>query len=141
MFVMVVEKLFIVDAQKVLGSTDRKTLAVGITKLLTELDVFFTNTNMNALWAPLLPALVSVFALPEDESTEGAEHFVEIEKAAGYQASYSQPATHTGRKQLDPMEDIADARIFLATSLGKLSAKYPLKTIVLSMQADAVAFL
>lgn len=140
MFVMVVEKLFIVDAQKVLGSTDRKTLAVGITKLLTELDVFFTNANLNALWAPLLQALVAVFELPEDESTEGAEHFVEIEEAAGYQASYSQLA-HAGRKQLDPMEDIADARIFLATGLGKLSTKYPLKTIVLSMQADAVAFL
>ncbi|KAH9394724.1 hypothetical protein TYRP_004781 [Tyrophagus putrescentiae] len=44
----------------------------------------FNLLNLNALWAPLLQALVAVFELPEDESPAGAEHFVEIKEAAGY---------------------------------------------------------
>jgi len=36
MFGMVVEKLFVADLQKVSGGVDRKTCAVGVSKVLTE---------------------------------------------------------------------------------------------------------
>lgn len=121
MFAMVVDKLFIADSQKVTGMIDRKSVSIGITKLLTELDVFFTQVNLNALWELLLRTVIAVIELPEDESTEGDEHFVEIEEAVGYQASYSHLA-FAGKKQLDPMADVADVRVFLTTSLKKVSA-------------------
>lgn len=143
MFAMVVEKLFIADSQKVNGTIDRKTVSVGITKLLTELDAFFAVGSLVPLWAPLLQAVVAIFELPEDASTQEDEHFVEIdEDSSGYQASYSQ-LIFANKKQLDPMEDIAESRIYLAQSLGKLSARYPgkLSTLVSSVSADAVNFL
>jgi exportin-2 (importin alpha re-exporter) len=50
MYVMVLEKLFIADLQKVSGNLERKICAVGVTKIITESPVLFSNENYIKIW-------------------------------------------------------------------------------------------
>lgn len=140
MFAMVVEKLFIQDAQKVSGRNHRKMVAVGITKILCELDNFLTSSFAH-LWSPLLETLIAIFELPEMETPE-EDVFVEIEEASGYQASYSQ-LSFGKKKEVDPMADIADAKIYLAQQLSRLSQKFPgkLNALINVISPQALQFL
>jgi exportin-2 (importin alpha re-exporter) len=49
MFGMIVEKLYIVDLQKISGSLNRKICAVGVTKILTESPAML-NSDYMKLW-------------------------------------------------------------------------------------------
>lgn len=49
MFGMVVEKLFVAEAQKVSGNIERKICAVGMIKILTEAPVML-NPDFDKLW-------------------------------------------------------------------------------------------
>ncbi|XP_029650427.1 exportin-2 [Octopus sinensis] len=123
MFGMVVERLYVIDLQKVSGNIERKICALGVTKLLTEAPVFLTTYE--SLWASLLQALLSLFELPEDESIPEDEHFIEIDDTPGYQIAYSQLA-FAGRKEHDPIGNLVpDLKINLAKCLGKLSEQNP----------------
>jgi exportin-2 (importin alpha re-exporter) len=48
MYLMVIERLFVLDLQKVSGNLERKICAVGVTKILTEND-FLVSTDANQL--------------------------------------------------------------------------------------------
>ena len=124
MFGMVIEKLFIQEVQKVSGTIERKICAVGMIKLLCDLDSLIIGQYSN-YWCPLLYTLICLFELPEDDSIPENEHFIEIEDTPGYQASYSQ-LIFAGKKETDPFKDsIPNAKLFLAQSLAKLSVKHP----------------
>ena len=122
-FAMVIEKLFIPDAQKVSGPVERKICAVGITKILTESPAMLAKPYL-ALWNPLLKILIELFELPEDDSTQDDEHFIDIEDAPGYQTTYCQLA-YAGSKPHDPLATIPDAKNNLVVSLQKTSQQYP----------------
>lgn len=46
---MVVEKLFLVDCQKISGATEKKIVAIGITKILTDAPAMLTG-EYQAFW-------------------------------------------------------------------------------------------
>ena len=76
---MVLERLFVMDLQKVSGNLERKICAVGVTKILTEYPYLLSTDAYKAIWCQLLEALVKLFELPEDDSTPDDEHLIEIE--------------------------------------------------------------
>ena len=141
LFRMVLEKVLIPDVQKVTGQTERKICAIGITKLLTETPDMLTNGYID-LWVPLLQALISLFELPEDDSTPDDEHFIDIEDAPGYQTAYSQ-LMMVGSKDYDPFGPVVP-KTNLAQSLHKLSSQMPGKLpgmITSGLSGEAAAFL
>lgn len=122
-FAMVVEKLLIPDTQKVGGLVERKICAVGITKILTESPAMLDKPYVT-LWNPLLKTLIELFELPEDDSTQDDEHFIDIEDTPGYQTTYCQ-LVYAESKPHDPLAAIPDAKSNLLVSLQKVSQQYP----------------
>jgi exportin-2 (importin alpha re-exporter) len=124
MFPMVLDRILIPDLQKVSGQRDKKICAVGITKILCEAPETVSGPYVN-YWAPLLQSLIGLFELPEDTDRAEDEHFAEIDESVGYQAAYSHLA-FSGKDESDPIKgQIPDARLYLAQSLGTLSAANP----------------
>lgn len=134
-FGMVIDRVFIPDMAKVSSEMDRKIVAVGISKILTEcpkmLDVYLES------WPRLLQALVELFELPPDDSTLEGDHFVEVDDTPGYQVAFSQ-LNFAQPKHQDFLGDIADGRKFLVESLAKLSQSQPGKipTLIAGMGDD-----
>ncbi|BFY99292.1 hypothetical protein BsWGS_02332 [Bradybaena similaris] len=143
MFSMVIERLFLQDLQKVSGSTSKKICAVGVTKVLTEVDSMLSG-EYTALWPRLLQALIGLFELPEDDSLPDDEHFIEIDDTPGYQTSYSQLA-YAGKQDHDPIAGLADnPKLTLAKHLEKLAVRHPglLQPLISSgMEPEARNFL
>ncbi len=50
MYMMVLEKLFILDLQKVSGKVERKICAVGVTKIITDMQMLINNDGYNRIW-------------------------------------------------------------------------------------------
>lgn len=50
---MVLEKLYLVDLQKVSGNLERKICAVGITKILVECQTLLSSENYTKIWYTL----------------------------------------------------------------------------------------
>lgn len=142
MFGMVVDKLFVVDLQKVSGTSEKKICAAGVTRLLTESAVMLRDYE--ASWPQLLQALIGLFELPEDDSIPADEHFIEIEDTPGYQTAYSQLA-FAGKKESDFLsETVPQLKMGLAKQLEKMSSAHPGKVMPLikgGVQADAQTFL
>ncbi|KAL5021450.1 hypothetical protein ScPMuIL_000605 [Solemya velum] len=142
MFGMVIERLVLIDLQKVSGATERKICAVGFTKVLTECPSFLQNYE--AMWPQLLQSLIGLFELPEDKTVPDDEHFIEVDDTAGYQTAYSQLA-FIGKKEHDPLAGaIPDAKLHLAKHLEKQAAAQPGKLqplIAAGLQAEAQTFL
>lgn len=123
MFVMIVERLFISDVQKVSGHIERKICCVGIIRLLCEAEVLIKE--FFNLWILLLQALIDLIELPEDDSVPEDEHFVEIEDTPGYQTAYSQ-LVFANKKETDPFEKaVPNVRTHLAVALHQLFAANP----------------
>lgn len=123
MFGMVLERLMIVDMQKISGNVERKIAAVGVTKILCECPQLIDGPYAR-LWSPLLQALIGLFELPKDESTHPDDHFIEVDDTPGYSVAYSQ-LTFANKQEHDPLAGVGDARLNLAQSLSKLSIAYP----------------
>jgi len=142
LFGMMVEKIFVADLQKVSGRTERKIAAVGVTKMLTEVPVFF-EADYLPKWAPLLQALIGLFELPEDDTIPDDEHFIDVEDTPGYQNVFSQLA-YGNRKDNDPFQQILDPKEFLAKQLYGLSVAQPGKLTHLireGLNPEAATFL
>jgi len=102
----------------------RKICAVAVTKILCEAPDTLNGPYAN-YWAPLLQSLVGLFELPEDTDAAEDEHFAEIDESSGYQAAYSHLA-FSGKDESDPLKgQVQDPRLYLAQSLGTISAANP----------------
>ncbi|XP_036346077.1 exportin-2-like [Rhagoletis pomonella] len=123
MFGMVVERVFIPDMAKVSSEMDRKIVAVGVAKILTECPPMLTPPYVQR-WSTLLQALVELFELPPDQTTLDGDHFVEVDDAPGYQAAFSQLSFAQPKSQ-DFLAEITDGRKYLAESLAKLAQTRP----------------
>ena len=124
LFLMVIERLYIPDVQRVSGQTDRRICAIGITKILTETPEMLTDPFLQQ-WSNLLQALISLFELPEDDTVPDDEHFIEIDDTPGYQTAFSQ-LVFAGLKDHDPFgEVVPNPKAHLAQSLHKLSSEHP----------------
>ncbi|GAB6029149.1 Exportin-2 [Chamberlinius hualienensis] len=141
LFGMVIERLFILEVQKVSGSLERKICAVGITSMLCEADQLIKGDYAHH-WVPLLQALIDLLELPEDESLPDDEHFIEIEDTPGYQTAYSQ-LNSARKKDLDPCVQISNLRVHLAQSLSKVSVANPgrIQTIYANLAPNSLTFL
>jgi len=123
LFAMVVERLIVLEIQRVSGALERKICAVGLTRLICDTPICFTG-SYSATWVPLLGALIGLFELPEDESVPEEEHFVEIEDTPSYQSAFAQ-LVFVGKKERDPVAEIVDPRAYLVQSLHRLSTQHP----------------
>ncbi|KAH8308305.1 hypothetical protein KR059_010228 [Drosophila kikkawai] len=122
MFGMLLERVFITDMGKVLKDLDRKMVAVGVTKLLTETPEMF-QPQYASFWPRLLHSLIDLFERSPDQlpAFDGGEAAAGPDDAdGGYQVAFAQ-LSNAQPKQHDHLADITDARQFLATSLSKFS--------------------
>lgn len=135
MFGMVLERVFIPELTKVTGDIERKIVAVGISKLLTECQSMITPPY-RTYWSPILQALIQLFELPSDED-DGIDDEQIDNKQAEYQAAYSQ-LNFARSKTNDPIADVNDGRRYLVESLAKLSQSRPgdLPTMISAMPTD-----
>ena len=117
------ERLVILEVQKVSGLMEKKICAVGMTKWLCETTCLLSGAY-SQYWPRILQTLVGFFELPQDDSIPDDEHFIEIEDTPGYQTAYSQ-LVHAGKSQHDPLASVQDPKINLAQSLHKLSVGHP----------------
>lgn len=123
MFGMVIDRVFIPDMAKVSSEMDRKIVAVGITKILTECPIMLTPSYIQS-WPKLLQALIELFELPPDENLLDGDDFIEIDDTPGYQVAFSQ-LNFAQPKSPDFISEITDGRKFLAENLAKLSKSNP----------------
>lgn len=118
MFGMVCARVFIPDINKVSSATDRKIVAVGMTKILCQSSIM--AQKYRAHWQGMLQALIELFELPPDETSIAGDTFIEIEDTAGYQVAYSQLNFASAKKD-DPMAEIPDGKRYLLEALNKLN--------------------
>lgn len=138
MFGMVCQRVLVTDINKVSGDTDRKIVAVGIAKILTECPIMLQSPYI-AYWQQLVQALIELFELPPDESNIDGDHFIEIEDTAGYQVAYSQ-LNFASSKRDDPVNEVQDARRFLLEKLKSLPQP-EIKSMLQQMSANHQAAL
>ncbi|XP_017134176.1 exportin-2 [Drosophila elegans] len=122
MFGMLLDRVFITDMGKVLKEQDRKMVAVGVTKLLTETPEMLLP-QYGAFWPRLLHSLIDLFERPPEKLKGleiGESAGVAEDPDAGYQVAFAQ-LTHAQPNQPDHLAEITDARHFLATSLSKFA--------------------
>jgi exportin-2 (importin alpha re-exporter) len=127
MFMMVLEKLYVAELQKVSGNLERKICAVGLVKILTECQFLFASDANLKLWSTLLESLIGLFELPEDTSTQDDEHFVDVEDAPSYSGGFNE--LHSASKRdPDPFKgEIPSAKVYLGKNLEALSITMPNK--------------
>ncbi|EDV22142.1 uncharacterized protein TRIADDRAFT_29181 [Trichoplax adhaerens] len=142
LFGMVIERLFLLDLQKVDGVIERKICAVGISKLLTESSKTLSEDQYLSYWPNLLQALINFFEIPSDDTLPDDEHFIDVEDTPGYQVAFSQ-LIFAGKNDYNPVSDIGNPKQFLAIALSRLSNNHPGKIIQLinQMNAEAQKFL
>lgn len=119
---MVIERVFVLDMNKVSGEMDQKIVCVGSSLILCESGLMLTSYEH--LWTPLLQGIIQMFELPPDESNIDGDNFIDIEDTAGYEVAYSQ-LNFAQPKKYDPLPEVSDTRKFLVENLGKLAAARP----------------
>lgn len=136
MFGMVIERVLIPDMAKVTTDLDRKIVAVGIAKILTECPQML-NGPYSQNWAKLLQALVELFELPPDQSNIDGDNYIEVEDTPGYQAAFSQ-LNYAKPNVQDFLANIPSGKQFLVQALAKLSSTQPgtVPTMIASLGGD-----
>eukprot|EP00049_Salpingoeca_infusionum_P007297 m.118464 g.118464 ORF g.118464 m.118464 type:complete len:939 (-) comp13655_c0_seq2:4264-7080(-) len=105
------------DVQKVSGDIERKTCAIGLTKLITETPEVLANPEA---WLSLLECQLKLFELPTEETDDG----VDEEAQSGYKAAFNKLA-FAGDPTHDPFEFIPDARAYFAQEITKFFSANP----------------
>ncbi|KAK1138134.1 hypothetical protein K0M31_002618 [Melipona bicolor] len=122
MFGMVLERVLIVDMQKISGDIERKVTAVAVSNLLIDYPTMLERPY-NTYYPRLLTTLVEFFELPQDQTTLTEDNILpETEDAPGYQVGYSQLLCAKNPPK-DPLEAIGDVRLHLAQGLARLSPR------------------
>ncbi|KIO33074.1 hypothetical protein M407DRAFT_204477 [Tulasnella calospora MUT 4182] len=104
---------------------DRKTVAVGLTRLITESQLMLSSPP---LWQPAFLALEQLVSRADAVAQEQAEDpeailtAIDYEEAtAGYQASFSKLAA-SQPKRYDPVEYVPDLSAYVKQTLAKAVA-------------------
>lgn len=136
MFGMVIERVLIPDMAKVTTELDRKIVAVGIAKILTECPQML-NGPYSQNWAKLLQALVELFELPPDQSNIEGDNYIEVEDTPGYQAAFSQ-LNYAKPNVQDFLANVPNGKQFLVEALAKLSNTQPgtVPTMIATLGSD-----
>ena len=115
-FGMMIEKLYVADAQKITEDIDKKLCVVAMTKILCE-DTELISGSYQRQWPYLFSAVVNMFVNPPDDTIPEDEHFVEIDVTSGYQAGYSQ-LRFGEKKEIDPLEnEVPNPQVYFIQSI------------------------
>jgi exportin-2 (importin alpha re-exporter) len=123
------------ELQKIADPKDRKTCAIGLTRLLTQSDKMLTEPYLT-LWPSLLTALLKLLELPQDLAGNDLDELYTLDlEESGYQATFAKLATATPVKE-DLFPSITDPAVFLAQSILALSQRQPGKVGALAQQSE-----
>lgn len=123
---------------------DRKVVAVGLTRLLTDGDVLLQPTTVSAWYVRkldlhsvvtdnrafdrpmVLEAVLDIFTLPQDlKAGEGTEDLDNLDpEETTFQASFSRLGASESTVR-DPVANVPDAKLFLSKQLAAASARNP----------------
>ncbi|XP_037068726.1 exportin-2-like [Pollicipes pollicipes] len=144
MFGMVVERLIVLEAQKISGSQDKLVCTAGMVNLLCDTPALLDGPYTQ-YWGPILQALIGLFELPEaeDDGVEDA-HFRDVEESQGYQAAFSQ-LLFAPVPPHDPLKGaVTSPREHLVRGLQRLAQRQPGRVPALvsaGLAPEAAAFL
>ncbi|GAB5586714.1 importin-alpha export receptor [Umbelopsis nana] len=123
------------ELQKIADPKDRKTCAIGLTRLLTQSDKMLADPYVS-MWPTVLTALFKLLELPQDLAGDNLDDLYTLDlEESGYQASFAKLATAAPVKE-DLFPSITDLTVFLAQGIMALSQRHPGKVGALAQQSE-----
>lgn len=123
------------ELQKIADPKDRKTCAIGLTRLLTQSDKMLADPYVS-MWPTVLTALFKLLELPQDLAGDNLDDLYTLDlEESGYQASFAKLATAAPVKE-DLFPSITDSTVFLAQGIMALSQRHPGKVGALAQQSE-----
>mmetsp|Transcript_22084 Transcript_22084/g.77407 ORF Transcript_22084/g.77407 Transcript_22084/m.77407 type:complete len:992 (-) Transcript_22084:120-3095(-) len=123
--IMFTRDVFCPNANKVLGTIERRITQVGWTRVLCETPALFLADDASIrVWSDAVVAIVQTFEVAEDDTVSKEEEDAELalEENTEYTAQFAQLAFAAEAEQ-DPVPEFGEAREFLVRSLAELSTK------------------
>eukprot|EP00741_Cyanophora_paradoxa_P021915 tig00021428_g21154.t1 len=125
LFAMLLEQVWIPNMTKLASGGERKTVAVGSTKLLAEAPAMLADPAYAALWGKLLAGTVGLLEQAEEAGNTGDEDdYPDLESAPSSAAAFSQ-LHFAPRPEIDVAGAAGEPKAFLATSVAALSRAHP----------------
>ena len=125
---------------------DRKVVAVGLTKLLTESTFMLQDANVQS-WPATFAALIGLFHEPQylsgtsGDEAQSAAGYTEIdyeEQTAGYQAAFSKLASSEGAPT-DHVAYVGSLQVFVGQQLANMTSAAPqTKALILAGDSGVV---
>uniref|UniRef100_A0A069DXB6 Exportin-2 n=1 Tax=Panstrongylus megistus TaxID=65343 RepID=A0A069DXB6_9HEMI len=107
MFAMIVDRLFIPDAQKISGKIERKIAIAGLAKMLSESKHLREKMYLQ-YWNVLTKILINMLELPVDETINPEEDFiVDVENMPGYEGTYNK-LIYANKIEHDPVKALSN---------------------------------
>lgn len=131
-FGQILSAVVLPEVQRMHGRIERKVVAVGMAKLLTQSDRIL-STGYVSLWTDVLTALLKFFILPQDltqavgariEEEDAIADLDYEERGEGFQSSFAKLATAVAAP-VDVSASVGDPKEFLARGLAAQSHKHP----------------
>ena len=123
------------ELQKVAEPKDRKTCAIGITRLLTQSEKMMIEPYIG-LWPTIFTALLKLLELPQDLAGDDLDELYTLDlEESGYQATFAKLATAAPVKE-DAFASIPEPTVFLAQGIVALSQRHPGKVGALAQQSE-----
>ncbi|KAG6546655.1 hypothetical protein Mapa_011844 [Marchantia paleacea] len=130
---MILEQIWVPNLTYITGDTETKLCAVAATKLLTESPALLAE-GAGPLWGRLLNSVMTLLVRPEEDRVEQETDIPDLDEVVGYTTTYAQ-LYNAGKKEEDPVEEVKDAKEYLAVSLARVSTQYPGKFGALIQQS------
>ncbi|KAH8547636.1 putative importin-alpha export receptor [Umbelopsis sp. PMI_123] len=135
LFAQMLNLVVLPELQKVADPKDRKTCAIGLTRLLTQTDKMLAEPYVG-LWPTIFTALLKLLELPQDLAGDDLDELYTLDlEESGYQATFAKLATAAPVKE-DLFASIPDATVFLAQGILALSQRHPGKVGALAQQSE-----
>ncbi|KAK9511317.1 hypothetical protein O3M35_005891 [Rhynocoris fuscipes] len=109
MFSMLIEKIFVPDAQKISGKVERKIAIAGLAKMLSECK-YLREEMYSQYWNTLMSILVNMLELPVDDSLDPNEDFIVEVETLNYDSTYNK-LMFANKTDHDPVKALANFTI------------------------------
>ncbi|KAI9288300.1 putative importin-alpha export receptor [Umbelopsis sp. AD052] len=135
LFAQMLNLVVLPELQKVAEPKDRKTCAIGLTRLLTQSDKMMAEPYVG-LWPTIFTALIKLLELPQDLAGDDLDELYNLDlEESGYQATFAKLATAAPVKE-DAFASIPEPTVFLAQGIVSLSQRHPGKVGALAQQSE-----
>ncbi|XP_057454837.1 exportin-2 [Lotus japonicus] len=122
-FTMILNQFWIPNLKLITGAIELKLTAVASTRLICESPVLL-DPAASASWGKMVDSIVTLLSRPEEDRVEEELDMPDIAENVGYTATFVR-LYNAGKKEEDPLKDIADPRQFFVASLSQLSTVSP----------------